>query len=368
MIKIRTIGASFLVVAMQAAAAPLVWAGATEDAAALKAKADDAFDGRRFAEALVSYRAAIEKNRDARLHYNIAQALAALERYPEALTSYQAFIAEAPSGTLNEAQQAQLFALVEALKAKIARISIQCDVPGARVLVRGKIVGVTPLPSAVVVNAGEAKIEVIAEGYKAFEATMTLAGGTTRPVVIRLERVDFTGFISVRSNVAGAQVLVDGMPAGTAPLEVRVKRGTHHVEVKASDHVSQSRIATVEPGARTQWTATLDRAPNYTLAYVGFAVGAVGLGVGTYTGLTARARFNSAKTWCDMGANECGPAARDDLNASKLYGNLSTISFGVGVAGLGLGAYSYWSARRAVRPKQVDVGFGPGSLIVQGAF
>ena len=137
MVKLRKTAAVCLVLVAQVAVSPLAYAGDAEDAAALKANADKAFDGRHFAEALEQYQGALDKNRDARLHYNIAQALAALERYPEALASYQAFIAEAPAGTLTEAQQAQLFALVEDLKRKIARVELKCDVPGARVLVRG---------------------------------------------------------------------------------------------------------------------------------------------------------------------------------------------------------------------------------------
>ncbi|RLB54565.1 MAG: hypothetical protein DRI90_20130, partial [Deltaproteobacteria bacterium] len=180
------------------------FAGPKEDAAAFKSNADTAFDARRFAEALEGYEKALELHRDARLHYNIAQALAALERHPEALISYQAFIAEAPAGTLDEAQQATLFALLEELKGKIARIEVTCDVPGARILVRGDTVGTTPLSDLVVVNAGQAKIEAIAEGYKPFEATVPLTGGATKVVVVALERVDFRGMVAVASNVAGA--------------------------------------------------------------------------------------------------------------------------------------------------------------------
>jgi len=236
------------------------------------------------------------------------------------LASYQSFIAEAPAGTLNEAQQAQLFALVEELKRKIARIEVKCDVPGARVLVRGKEVGTTPLSSDVVVNAGQAKIEAIAEGYRTFETTVTMFGGTTRPMKIALERVDFTGAVSVTSNVAGAQVLVDGVARGVTPLEFKVLRGTHVVAVKARDHVDQNRTATVEAGKRTTLTVTLERAPNYTIAYVGFGIGAVGVAGGTATGILALSRFGKAKDQCDVASKQCGPAGQSDLQASKSWG------------------------------------------------
>jgi len=67
-IRIKAIVVSCLVVALQVAASRHAMAGAAEEASALKTKADEAFDGRRFAEALDQYRAALDKNRDARLH------------------------------------------------------------------------------------------------------------------------------------------------------------------------------------------------------------------------------------------------------------------------------------------------------------
>ena len=108
--------------------------------------------------------------------------LTALERFPEALASYQTFISEAPPGTLNAAQQEKFFTLLDELKAKIARVEVKCSVAGARVLVRDQVVGTVPLAGPVSVNAGPAKVEVIADGYKPFddERETFRAGGRRR--------------------------------------------------------------------------------------------------------------------------------------------------------------------------------------------
>jgi hypothetical protein len=66
-----------------------------------------------------------------------------MDRYPEALASYQQIIAEAPSGTLSPAQQEKFFSLLDDLKAKVTRVAIRCPVPGARVLLRDTAVGIT---------------------------------------------------------------------------------------------------------------------------------------------------------------------------------------------------------------------------------
>jgi hypothetical protein len=223
----RALAAASFSLALHLALSPAAWAAepAPENAegADLKAQADQAFDGRRYADALERYRAAFARGRDPRLHYNIAQALTALERYPEALVAYQAFLAEAPPGTLTEGQQKKLFDLVDEVKAKIARVEIKCDVPGARVLIRDKAVGVTPFDAPIALDAGAAKVEIIAEGFKPFVAEIALTGGTTQSVDARLERVDFTGALVVASNVAGTEVLVDGAPRGAAPVSLRVE-------------------------------------------------------------------------------------------------------------------------------------------------
>ncbi len=357
-----------MVLVVHTSAAAMAHAGPVEEASAWKDKGDAAFDERRFSDAFESYQVAQKTHRDARLHYNIAQSLSALERYPEALEAYQAFLAEAPPGTLNEAQQATLFRLVEELKGKLTRLDLTCDVVGARVLVRGKAVGTTPLAGAVVLNAGEAKLEVLAEGYKPYSTTMVLSGGATVPLRTRLERVDFTGLLSVTSNVAGAQVSVDGAPVGVTPLQVRTKQGSHVVVVKAPAHVEQSRMTTIAPGKRTEVLVSLERAPDYTTAYIGFGLGAAGLAAGTATGILAYVRLGKAKEQCDGAAKECGPAGQDELRASQTWGLLSTVSFGLGAAGIALGGYGLATAKPGVREAPVTVTAGTGGLSLRGRF
>jgi hypothetical protein len=361
MTRIHNIVAIALVLALSAPAY-------ADDASTLKATGDTAFDALRYGEALEAYQGALAKNRDARLHYNIAQSLSALERYPEALASYQAFIAEAPAGTMTEQVRSALFELLEKLKAKIARLEVTCDVPGARVLVRGKTVGTTPLASGIVLNAGEAKVEVLAEGYKPFESTLSLTGGATRPLAIVLQRVDFRGGLAVSSNVAGAQVFVDGAPQGFTPFEVRMERGSHVVEVKAEGHVAHREVVKVEAGKKSDVKVRLERAPNYTLAYVGFGIGAVGIAAGATSGILSFTTFSKAKENCDTSAKECGPAGQSDLQSSRTWSTVSNVGFGVGLAGIALGTYGLLTAKPGKRESAVNVTLYPGGAGVFGRF
>ena len=105
--------ACFLV-ALQTAASPLALAAGSHVSES-KTRGDALFDARNYAGALEEYRAALAQGGDARLRYNIAQTLTALERYPEALASYQAFLAEAPAGTLNGTKDDQFLFSVDAV-------------------------------------------------------------------------------------------------------------------------------------------------------------------------------------------------------------------------------------------------------------
>lgn len=335
-------------------------------AAEEKRLGDAAFEGRLYAEALDHYRAAVAKGADARAFYNMARVLTFLGRYPEALVAYQKFLANAPSGILNDEQQKSLFKLIEEVKGKIAAVRLSSDVTGARVLVRGTEVGTTPLPDALSVNAGTAKVEVIAEGYRPFEATLELAGGATVDVDAKLARVDFSGTLVVTANVPGATILVDGVARGASPVTVKVQQGPHNIVARAPDYLDQAATARLEPGQVRDVSVTLRRAPSYTLAYVGAGVALTGVGVGTATGIAALSKFK--KDDCDPVTKTCGPASHSDLDTSKLYGTLSTVSFVVGGAGALLGVYGWLKARRELGAPPVALGVGPGQVVAIGQF
>ncbi|MFI5298443.1 MAG: PEGA domain-containing protein [Polyangiales bacterium] len=335
----------------------------------IKASADAAFDGRSYATALKLYQQVLAQGGDGRMHYNIAQTLTALERYPEALLAYQAFLADAPAGTLNAAQQERFFALLDELKAKIARLEVHCEVPGARVLVRDRALGLTPLAGAVSVNAGPAKVEVIADGFKPFMTEIDLAGGATQTLEVKLERIDFTGSLAVRSTVADTHVFVDDIDKGTTPLTLRVERGKRSVRAKHDGYFDENTTVSIEVGGRREVSFSPALLPDYTLAYVGFGVGGVGVAAGTVTGIFAFTKFGSAKPQCDTVTAQCGPAGQADLQTSKTYGVLSTVAFGVGAVGIGFGVYEWLTARKSPAPgTRVEVVLLPGGLGMQGVF
>ncbi len=221
----------------------------------------------------------------------------------------------------------------------------------------------------------------------------------------------------VTVNVEGgeqAELVVDGQSAGQdlTGIPFPVDPGPHVLQVRTSDAESEAVTVQLAEGARQVLTLKLvakqppaplpvqsakaapaapepavaadpvhvgadSRAPNSlrpVFIYGGFGLGAVGLGTGIVTGLMAKSQLDDVKSdyhcnddVCDVG----GATARDDANRTAL---ISTIAFGAGAVGLGLGIYGLLiddPAEASSPAAQLSVDFTMGSmngLSAQGSF
>jgi hypothetical protein len=180
------------------------------------------------------------------------------------------------------------------LRSKIAKLSVVCNVSGARVLVRDKAVGDTPShgePLVVSLTAGSAMLEVDADGYESFQRSVVLPGGSALVVNVELVSKGRAGLLLVDSQPPGSDVLVDGRPLGNAPVEASVGAGTHEVVVRHAGFPESSTSVVVGLGERRAVTITLQRPTPLTQKWWFWAgVGAVVVAgaIVTYAELTAR--------------------------------------------------------------------------------
>jgi tetratricopeptide (TPR) repeat protein len=102
------------------------------------------------------------------------------------------------------------------------------------------------------------------------------------------------------------------------------------------------------------------------LVYAGFGTAAVGLVVGSVTGVLALSKASTAKQGCANG--ECADqASLDAAQASRSMGTISTIGFAVGVVGAGVGiAGLVWGKPGA--SATVAVSLGPAGGALRGTF
>lgn len=230
-------------------------AHADDRAAQLKAQGDAAMDSLRYDEALADYTQAYELSHDVAILYNLGQLHRARGEYPESLDAFLAFDKAAPPSL--HARVPKLGELIDEVRAKVATLTITANVSGARVLLRDKVIGSTPLSDAIRLNAGKVTIEIDAEGYARYRKDLDLAGGTSTVLDAKLEPKDVQGILVVHASAGAALVVVDGKPAGTAPIEIRVQPGTHSVLVKREGFLDNASSAVIQTGERHEIDVTL---------------------------------------------------------------------------------------------------------------
>jgi formylglycine-generating enzyme required for sulfatase activity len=76
-------------------------------------------------------------------------------------------------------------------------------------------------------------------GYRAQQVTLKVSGALSAAAPLRVELVKLPGRLTVDTGGVAAELLVDGVPAGTLPGEMQVEAGTHQLLVRAPRHVDQ---------------------------------------------------------------------------------------------------------------------------------
>src|SRR5262249_15057921 len=95
-------------------------------------------------------------------------------------------------------------------------------------------------------------------------------------------------------------------------------------------------VANGDAGRRAQVdTETSGQSERRAIGFVVGAVGIASLATGIVTGLMTIGKKNTVDDNC---TNRCNGTARDAANAGKTLSAISTITFGIGIAGIGVGS------------------------------
>lgn len=216
---------------------------------------------------------------------------------------------------------------------------------------------------------------------------------------------------TVRLHITGvpagreATVTVDGALVPTAALtEARaVNPGRHDLAAKIGKGAESRSSFDLAPGETKDITLPVQAPPVETepvstspsgqptklppphrsngLQTAGFIVAGVGLGIGSVAGLVALSGKSDLDKACTN--SQCGTDQHDKLDSAKTWGNVSTVMFVVGGAGLLVGLYATFTAPKsaaqapasrslalAKAPSSATItpDFGPGGVGVHGSF
>lgn len=141
-----------------------------------------------YALALIEFDRAYELVSNYRVLYNIGQVSIQLRQYARAREALEQYLSEG-EGEIDDVRLAEVQADIEMLKTRTAKLTVLVNVAKARVFLDGKLLGVTPLPEALLVDAGSHSIEVERTGFRSATKGVTMAGGDDIKVNVTLELI-----------------------------------------------------------------------------------------------------------------------------------------------------------------------------------
>jgi hypothetical protein len=193
-----------------------------------------------------------------------------------------------------------------------------------------------------------ARFKLADDAPEAYLQAVETARGEMEEVRHRLPRIKVV-LIGVSSGDP-VQVSTDDKPTPEALLGVErpINPGQHRIEARVSGQLRATREISLVEGqsylveldvrpaepvpkpAVVQPAATSSSADfRKTGGYIALGVGALGLGIGTYTGLVALNHKSDLDSVCRP---SCPPSAAEDIDAFRSNRTISYVSFGVGIA------------------------------------
>ena len=264
-----------------------------------------------------------------------ARALTGLGRFVEACERYSLVIREGvPANAPWPWKQAVADATKEIALVEPRRAWLKVTVKGAsrpQVLIDTDEVPGASLGVPRATDPGQRRVRVSANGFRPSEQLVELSEGEKREVVVELE----------------------ALPIEDVTLEEDAP----------------------EPERET---TTIVVKSDRTLAYVGFGVGGAGLVVGSVTGILAlsvRADVMEkcgGKMECEHYVVQANPQIKDDIDRYRTLGLVSGISYGIGLAAAGAGAYLFFTQKPDTVSADAGVSVvpyvGPGEIGAVGTF
>jgi len=226
----------------------------------LQDQGDRAMVDMRYVDALALYEQVRELDaHDVGLDYSIARAHQLLGEFPEALDALERFDRRASNE--QKATIGRLKQLFSELRSRVSVLHLRCNQAGARVLVRDKVIGTTPLPSSTRLPAGFATLQVELEGFFPVTREIVLPAGGVLELELQLQARSRSSLLLVQTKPEGATVFVDDRRIGTSSprAELVVPAGSHRVTAIREGYDQASMPVVLQAGSTRALTVSLER-------------------------------------------------------------------------------------------------------------
>ncbi len=227
-------------------------------------RATELFEENNLPGALAEFRRAHSLAPNYRVLYNIGQLCYLMQDNPCAYGAFSSYLAQG-AGEIPEPRRLEVQRDLSRLQARVARLRIIADRPGAEVTVDDVSVGTTPLLEPVLVAAGRPRVRVSLEGYPPATQVVEVAAMETARVEIHLGPPTQSSGREAPSGTSPPRRPTDPVASlPTAPVEPPGSGSGSDPDVSASDATEVTQ-APDEPSS------------TGTLTTVGITLGAVGL-------------------------------------------------------------------------------------------
>ncbi len=244
-----------------------------------KRRGDELFDASRHEDAIAFYTQSYALSPNPALLYNRGRSYEALGRNPEALMDLEQFSRTAPAEI--RAKVPGIDKLIADVRARVAELEIACNVPGARLVVRDRVMG-TLTGEVLRLNAGVARIELTAAGFYPFTTTVELKSNARARVDATLHRVSAEQGLLVLRGPKLARVSLDGKDLGQPPVERALTAGEHQVILRQDGFEDAHKVIVVAAGKRAEVDIAMRPTPPfYARAWFWGVAGAVAAGAVT---------------------------------------------------------------------------------------
>jgi len=177
-------------------------------------------------------------------------------------------------------------------------VTIGSDPFGAKVYIgsRDKLLGQTPYVTTL--DPGSYLLFLDLNGYQPFEQQFEVRAGEPIKLYFKLEKLQRVGSVTVRSNIRGATIFIDGRNVGLTPYadKIVLDEGQHQITVQKDEYLPYSRELNVAV-AKDDVVASdlyLRNPPMTWKGYVGYTsliLGAGGIGFGYFAKTRADVEF-----------------------------------------------------------------------------
>ncbi len=287
-----------------------------------------AYEDKKFEEALKAFRASYEEVASPNSHLMMARTLRELDRPIQAFVEFELVIDEAQAAAKKAARYERAAEAarkeLNELRAKVGFVvfEVSGETDGTELFVDDELISREQWDKEIPVRVGTIKVTAKSPGKKAYSEEVTIAAGTRKTY-----RLDF------------AKMEASSPP----PLESLVDRPQESSDVLGMD--------------------------KHTWTYVAGGVGAAGTITFGVFGAMARSKYKSLESDCHN--HVCPTDRSDDIDAGKRNQTIANVALVVGVVWLGTAAALYFlpGDKKKGREKPThQLGFGPGSVRVQGTF